>query len=522
MSKRRCNAVTLTAMRALLLLVLGLAAASCSGPFPSPDPSRAKRLPNIVILYADDLGYGDLGCYNPQSKIPTPHLDRLASAGMRFTDAHSSSGICTPSRYALLTGRHHWRKFHGIVRPFGPSMFDAQRLTMPEMLQDRGYRTACIGKWHLGWDWSSLLQQGAKPQKNKGFTSGQFDWSQKIQDGPLAHGFDYYFGDDVPNFPPYAWIENDHVVTAPSVPYVANPKPPEGNHEGRPGPMVEGWRLDAVMPELTKHAVSYVHEQKDSDQPFFLYVAFTSPHAPIVPSGAHVGQSKAGPYGDFVAQTDATVGAVLQALADAGVADDTLVVFTADNGPEHYAYERMRKFGHRSAGELRGLKRDVWEGGHRVPMIVRWPDVVDANETTDALVSQVDLMATLANLIGFSLPEDQAEDSFNLMPLWLREAGSARDFLVHNTFAKRWGIRRGKWVLINGKTGAHSRVPKWRLAQLPKNEQEVMLCDLEQDLSQEVNLARQHPEVVAELQALLEDVRERGHSAPRLAVEKNP
>ncbi|MFT4511644.1 MAG: arylsulfatase A [Planctomycetota bacterium] len=477
------------------------------------------RLPNIVILYADDLGYGDVGCYNENSKIPTPHLDRLARQGMRFTDAHSSSGICTPSRYALLTGRHHWRKFHRIVQAFGPSMFDAERLTMPEMLQQRGYRTACIGKWHLGWDWSGAKKKGAKPQKGKGFAADQFDWSRPVPDGPLAHGFDYYFGDDVPNFPPYTWIENDHVVTAPTVPYCALPKPPEGSHEGRPGPMAEGWRLDEVMPELTKRAVSYVHGQKDADQPFFLYVPFTAPHAPIVPSGSHVGSSEAGPYGDFVAQTDATCGAVLQALEDAGLADDTLVVFTSDNGPEHYAYERMRKFDHHSSGGLRGLKRDVWEGGHRVPMIVRWPDIVDANQTTGALVGQVDLMATLASLVGFELPQDQAEDSFNLMPLWLDETDRVRDFLVHNTFAKKWGIRRGKWLLIDQKDGTHSRVPKWLQESYSANDKSVMLCDLEQDLEQKVNLAAQHPDVVAELRSLLKDVRERGHSAPRLATE---
>ncbi len=520
LSKRARAAATLVVVRALYPFVFGLAVAACSGTPTSSIPSRTMRLPNIVILYADDLGYGDVGCYNPDSKIPTPHLDRLASQGMRFTDAHSSSGICTPSRYALLTGRHHWRKFHGIVQAFGPSVFADDRLTMPEMLQQRGYRTACIGKWHLGWDWSALKQKGAKPQKGKGFTADQFDWSKPVAGGPLAHGFEYYFGDDVPNFPPYTWIENDHVVTAPTVPYAASPTPPEGNHEGRPGPMAEGWRLDAVMPELTQRAVAYVHSQKDAEQPFFLYVPFTSPHAPIVPSGSHVGSSDAGPYGDFVAQTDATVGAVLAALDEAGLAGDTLVVFTSDNGPEHYAYERLRKFEHASSGKLRGVKRDVWEGGHRVPMIVRWPDVVDAQKTNHALVGQVDLMATMARLVGFELPADQAEDSFDLMPLWLEEVDRVRDFLVHNTFAKKWAIRRGKWSLIDHKDGTHSRVPKWLASRYPANSADVVLCDMERDLGQQVNLADQNQRVVAELRALLKDVRDRGHSAPRLAKEK--
>lgn len=480
------------------------------------------RLPNIVVLYADDLGYGDLGCYNRDSKIPTPHLDRLARQGMRFTDAHSSSGICTPSRYALLTGRHHWRKFHRIVWQFGPSVFDDARLTMPEMLQQRGYSTACIGKWHLGWDWEALKEPGALPHKGSGYHADQFDWSKPIGDGPLAHGFHYYFGDDVPNFPPYTWIENDRVVTAPTVPYRAEPKPPEGNHEGRDGPMAKGWRLDEVMPELTRRAVDYVHSQKDADLPFFLYLPFTSPHAPIVPSGEQVGASDAGPYGDFVAQTDATVGAVLQALEDTGAAQHTLVVFASDNGPEHYAYERARKFGHQSAGPLRGLKRDVWEGGHRVPMIVRWPGVVAADCVNDALVGQVDLMATIANIVDYDLPDDQAEDSFDLMPLWLGEVDSVRDFLVHNTFAKRWGIRRGRWLLIDGKDGTHTRPPKWVAQQYPAGAQKVVLCDLEEDLGQKVNLADRNPAVVAELRALLQRVRKQGYSAPRIQANSKP
>jgi arylsulfatase A len=198
-----------------------------------------------------------------------------------------------------------------------------------------------------------------------------------------------------------------------------------------------------------------------------------------------------------------------------------LVVFTSDNGPEHYAYERMRKFDHNSSGGLRGLKRDVWEGGHRVPMIVRWPDVVEANQTSDALVGQVDLMATMASLVGFELPQDQAEDSFNLMPLWLDEVDRVRDFLVHNTSAKKWGIRRGKWLLIDHQDGTHTRVPKWLRERYPANDQGVMLCDLEKDLEQKINLAGQHPDVVVELRVLLTDVRERGHSAPRLAPETN-
>lgn len=501
-------------MRALPWL-LALTASACSGL-----PERPQRPPNVVILYADDLGYGDLGCYQEGSKIPTPHLDRLAAEGMRFTDAHSSSGICTPSRYALLTGRHHWRKFHGIVNAFGPSVFDDARLTMPEMFRAHGYRTACVGKWHLGWDWKAIQREGAKPIKGRNYAADAFDWSKPVPDGPLAHGFDHYFGDDVPNFPPYAWIEDDRVVGTPTVPYRPAPKPPEGSHEGRPGPMVEGWRLDAVMPTLTERAVSWLREREGEEQPFFLYFPFTSPHAPIVPTEEWAGRSGAGPYGDFVAQTDDTVGQVLRVLEEAGLADDTIVVFSADNGPEHYAYPRMKAFEHRSTGVLRGLKRDVFEGGHRVPMLVRWPGVTEPQSVSDALVSQCDLMATFASMLGHQLPYDAGEDSFDQTPVLRGERDTVRGFAIHNTFAGKWGVRRGRWLLLTQKDGYHSRAPAWVRNAYPRNEQDVMLCDLEADLGQQRNVSEQYPEVVAELRLLLEDVRARGHSAPRLQANR--
>lgn len=482
----------------------------------APEQPPRGRLPNVVILYADDLGYGDLGCYQSGSKIPTPHLDRLAADGLRFTDAHSSSGICTPSRYALLTGRHHWRKFHGIVNAFGGSVFDQDRLTMPEMFREHGYRTACIGKWHLGWDWSALRRPGAKSAKGAGYAPEAFDWGARIPDGPLAHGFDHYFGDDVPNFPPYAWIEDDAVAGRPSVAYRPAPRPAEGSHEGRPGPMVEGWRLDAVMPTLTQRAVSWLRGRAGEPEPFFLYFPFTSPHAPIVPTEEWRGRSGAGPYGDFVAQTDDAVGQVLRALDEAGLTDDTIVVFSADNGPEHYAYARERAFGHRSTGGLRGLKRDVFEGGHRVPLLVRWPGVTEAGGVSDALVSQCDLMATFAGMLDHALPDDAAEDSFDQAPVLRGERGAVRGFAVHNTFAKKWGIRRGRWLLLTSKDGYHTRAPPWARERYPDNERDVMLCDLESDLGQRRDVSPDHPEIVAAMQALLDDVRRRGHSAPRL------
>ena len=467
--------------------------------------------PNIVILYADDMGYGDLAIQNPASKIRTPHLDQLARAGLRFTDAHSSSGVCTPSRYALLTGRFHWRKFHSIVDSFGPPAFDTE-LTLPAMLQRQGYRTACIGKWHLGWNWDAIKRPGAKPAPGTGYAPADFDWSKPIPGGPRDRGFDYYFGDDVPNFPPYTWFENDRVLTVPSVPLQNSAKTAEGNWETRPGPMAPGWDFFAVMPRLTERAERWIGEQKGQPGPFFLYFPFTSPHAPIVPSPDFAGKSSAGGYGDFMEQTDATVGRVLAALAAHGFADNTLVIFSADNGAERYAYERIQKFTHRSSGELRGLKRDLWEGGHRVPFVVRWPGVIPAGTVSPALLSQVDLMATLAGITGFKLPAKSAEDSYDFLPVWKSGAPGPRDTIVHSTNAQGYALRHRQWLYVATKTGAVSRVPEGfdsANGYAPHSEPGE-LYDLAADLGQHHNLHAAQPAKVAELRAVLDQVRARG------------
>lgn len=484
-----------------------------------------KTLPNIVIIYADDMGYGDLNIQNPDSKIPTPNLDQLTREGVRFTNAHSSSGICTPSRYALLTGRYHWRKFHGIVGSFGESVFSKDRLTLPEMLRTQGYRTACIGKWHLGWNWDAIKRDGAQSDRKKGYPPDAFDWSKPIPDGPLAHGFDYYFGDDVPNFPPYTWIENDRVLAAPSVPLVPNPKPSEGSPESRGGPMVEGWRQDQVMPRLTEKVVEWIGQQKENDKPFFLYFSWTSPHAPIVPTKEFQGKTKAGGYGDFMYQSDWTAGQVLKALDENGFRENTIVIFTSDNGPEKYAYNRIRNFQHRSMGPLRGLKRDIWEGGHRVPFVIRWPGIIKTGQTSNALISQIDLMATIAAIVDYNLPANAAEDSHNFLPLLhgKSEYEGIREAHIHNTKTDHYAIRKGEWVLIDAKSGGVSKVPEWfnKKNGYEPNSYNEALYNLHEDIAQRKNLAAEYPEKVTELRALLQQIRKQGHSAPRLAGKRN-
>jgi len=481
--------------------------------------------PNIVIIYADDMGYGDLNIQNPDSKIPTPNLDQLAREGMRFTDAHSSSGICSPSRFALLTGTYHWRRQHGITQSFGRPFFKESDYTLPQMLQHAGYTTAAIGKWHLGWNWTFKNEPTGRIEQwnrlREYYRPDDIDWSGPITGGPLDRGFDYYFGDGTINFPPYAWVENDRLLEIPTSEVDINNMPYdtlEGKWEFRPGPMVEGWNPYDVLPTLTKKAVSWIERQK-ADHPFFLYFPLPSPHAPIIPNEEFIGKSSAGAYGDFVYQSDWVAGQILQALEAKGLTENTIVIFTADNGPEAYAWERAKRYDHYSMGELRGLKRDVWEGGHHVPFIIKWPHRVPAGSVSDEVICQVDIMATVAAITGTTLPDRAAPDSYNflpvaegaLLPTPLREA------TVHNTSEKIWGLRQGKWLYVDGPTGGLREMPDFFMALRDYEEftDEVLLFDLEADLGQRNNLSKKHPDRIKAMATLLQRYRDQGHSVVR-------
>jgi arylsulfatase A len=483
-----------------------------------PHDVSAATKPNIIILYADDMGYGDLGANNPASKIPTPNLDRLAAEGMRFTDGHSSSGICTPSRYAMLTGRHHWRDFHNIAGAFDGTVFKPGQLNLPAMLRQQGYATACIGKWHLGFDWDAIRKPGT-PRKSIEFSD--FDWAIKFPGGPVDHGFDFYFGDNVINFPPYAWIENDRCPVAPDITLKKTPgNTKEGSWECRPGPGRSDWDFYQVLPTLTRKGVEYIQSRKGKEQPFFLYFPLPSPHAPIVPTDDFDGKSKAGAYGDFVVQTDDTCGQILAALRETGMESNTIVVFSADNGPEFYAYARDEKYDHWSAAPFRGLKRDIYEGGHHVPFLIKWPGVTKAGSVSDVLISQVDLMATFAAMMNFDLPKNSAEDSHNFQP-WLKGESKAppRTSMVHNTNPKDYALREGDWLLVDAKSGAaRPAPPAWNKKhhQTPDDGLPVELYNLKEDIGQKHNLAAGNPDKVTQLQTLLKKIRDQGHSAPRL------
>jgi arylsulfatase A-like enzyme len=491
-----------------LLTLTAAAVVTSAEPLAAAAPSR----PNIVYILADDLGYGDPGCYIPESRIPTPNMDQLAREGLRFTDAHAPSAVCTPTRYALLTGRYAWRTRlqKNVLGPFSQPLIAEKLLTVPGMLREQGYATACVGKWHLGWGW---------PRPGEG---GKRDFSKPIPDGPTARGFDLYFGTDVPNYPPYCFIENDRTDGIPSA------DAPVGRDSFNiAGPMLPDWKLVEVLPGLEKRAVEYIAAAAKGDKPFFLYLPLTSPHYPIVPAAAFKGKSKAGDYGDFVVQTDHVVGAVLDALKQSGAADNTLVIFTSDNGPEITgevnpgAYDRLKGFGHASMGRLRGTKRDAWEGGHRVPFIARWPGKIPAGAVSGETICHVDLMATLAALLGVKLPADAGVDSINILPALLGEKREAplREATVHHSALGKFAIRCGDWVLILAPTGddnARNGEPDWfrKDRGYAPHTEPGELFHLAADPAQKNNLYGKEPLKVKELAALMERYVTEGRSTP--------
>jgi arylsulfatase A-like enzyme len=440
---------------------------------------------------------------------------------MRMTDAHAPTSLCTPTRYAILTGRYCWRTRlqRGVLAPWDEPLIAAERLTVPALLKQQGYTTACIGKWHLGWTWPT--KDGLPARSGQDHLSS-VDFAKPIADGPTTRGFDYYFGTDLPNYPPYCFIENDRTVGIPSL-------PDTGRAEGfnRPGPMVSGWKLVNILPELTRRAERWIEQAARADKPFFLYFALTSPHYPIVPTPEFKGKPKAGDYGDFVAQTDWTIGRVLDALQRAGVADNTLVIFTSDNGPEITgevnpgAYDRARIYQHFSMGELRGAKRDTWEGGHRVPFMTRWPGKIEPDSVCHETVCHVDLLATVASLLDVKLPPDAGEDSYNILPLLCGEKHDqpVRKATVHHSGSGKFAIRKGDWVLIDAPSGDDNGThgePQWfkELRGYRKHDLPGELFDVHEDLPERRNQYAEHPEIVRELKDLLEKYRRDGRSTP--------
>jgi len=512
----------------LRLSTLFLAAAACGIPRATADDlGSGERPPNILLILADDLGYGDVGCYNPEAKAPTPNLDRLAGEGLRFTDAHSPATVCTPTRYSLLTGRMSFRtgKYIVFTGAGGPCLIDEGRLTLPGMLRDQGYATACSGKWHVGMTFFDA--EGAPIHKGGLEAVQRIDYSRPIPDGPIHRGFDRFFGTVCCPTTDwlYAYIDGDRVPVPPVGVVDRGPLPKHPySRDNRPGMIAPDFDLEEVDVVFLDKSREFLRRHVDErpEQPFFLFHSTQAVHLPSFPGDAFKGKTEAGPHGDFLFELDWVVGELLKTLDELGVADDTLVLFSSDNGPETTTTVHMRQdHQHDGARPWRGMKRDHWEGGHRVPLIARWPGKIAAGGTTDQLTSLTDVMATCAAVAGATLPDDAAEDSFDMLPVLLGTQGeeAVRPFLLQQAFGRQLAIRRGAWKYLDHRGSGgnnYQKSAKLKPYALPDSAPDApaQLYDLAVDPGETRNLYHEHPEIVQELKAKLEELRTAGRSAP--------
>ena len=484
----------------------------------------ADAPPNIVFILADDLGYGDIACYNSTSKIPTPHLDQLAKEGMRFTDAHSPATVCTPTRYSLLTGRMCFRT--GRSRVFsgvgGPCLIEDGRLTLPQMLKNKGYATAMFGKWHVG---MSFYDKDGKRIEKQGLQGAKMiDYSRKIGGSPIEYGFDQFYGtaccpttDWI-----YAYIDGDR-IPVPAVKQIDKshlPKHPYAN-DCRPGMIAPNFDLEEVDLVFLKKSQEFLRKQKKG-KPFFLFHSLQAVHLPSFPAKQFQGKSGQGPHGDFIYQLDWTVGELTKTLKELGLEENTIVMFGSDNGPEVPTIIAMRRdHKHDGAKPWRGVKRDQWEGGHRTPFIVKWPGVVKPGSESDEVVSLTDVFATCAAINGVKVPQDAGEDSFDLTGTLKGEVRNSpvRPYLLQQTFAMKLSIRKGDWKYIDHKGSGGNNYEKpgeWGMKQyaLPDTDPDApgQLFNLANDPGETTNLYSKHPEKVAELKGLLEKSKASGRT----------
>ncbi len=467
------------------------------------------KKPNIVYILADDMGYGDLSCLNESSKISTTHLDALAASGMAFTDAHATSAVCTPSRYGILTGRYNWRSNlkRGVSWSWSPPVIEPERTTVASYLQDHGYATACVGKWHLGWDWARR-----NTDADGELTEQDVDLSKPISNGPTTLGFDYFFGIAASlDIPPYIYIENDRPTIAPD----RRIEEREGKQFWREGPISPDFEHADVLPTLTRKALGFLDDHAGDEDPFFLYFPLPAPHTPILPSSRFQGVSQTNEYGDFCLMVDDVVGQVMERLEQHNIADDTILIFTADNGCSPMAdFDELAQVGHQPSYVFRGHKADIYEGGHRIPLIIRWPDRIAAGTQIDQTVCLVDLFATVADILDDPLPDDAGEDSVSNLPLWRGETldSSLREATIHHSIDGSFSIRAGRWKLemCAGSGGWSFPRPGPESEGLPP----IQLYDLESDIGERANVQHLYPDVVERLQTLLTQYVEDGRSTP--------
>ncbi len=478
-----------------------------------------RTLPNIVYILADDLGYGDVSIYNREGKINTPNIDRLAKEGMRFTDAHTTSSVCTPSRYSILTGRYPWRSRLpvGVLRGYSRTLIENDLPTVAKLLKTKSYKTGVVGKWHLGLDW--VMKDEFKDSLSAAYNTNnlfgitremnpdQIDFTRVPTQGPATAGFDYsYILPASLDMPPYCYLENGKLTEL--LTQNTAGKKPNADYSGpfwRPGLMSPSFDFFDVLPGFTRKAIEFIRKQSASKTPFFLYFPMPAPHTPWVPTEAYAGKSKAGEYGDFMMMVDDAVGKVLAELERSGVAENTLVIFTSDNGP-YWRNEFVERYQHASAGALRGMKGDAFEGGHRVPFIVRYPGKVEPGSTSQTTISLACLMSTLAELIGNKSPEFIALDSYSILRVLLNKSStiSEQPGVVNISSKGFYSIRKGPWKLITRLgSGGFTEPSEIASDQLAGGQ----LYNLESDVHEDKNLYAEYPLKVRELTELLESIK---------------
>lgn len=494
------------------LLILALALfLTCS----CEQKQESEVLPNIIVVLADDLGYGDLSAFNPKGKIITPHLDQMAADGMRFTDAHTSSAVCTPTRYGLLTGRYNWRTRlkKSVLSGTSKALIPRDRTTLASMLKHSGYHTAFIGKWHLGWDWA-LNSNLESDEVSWDFGDTDIDFSSPISNGPGSLGFDYSYGHSGSlDMAPYVYVENGKVTAAPDRSTVNT----DFHGFWREGPTGSDFVHEDVTPNFFRRSMTYIRERAAEDKPFFLYLALPSPHTPILPTEAWQGKSGLNPYGDFVLEIDDYMGQLLEVIRESGIEENTLVVFTSDNGCSNRAdYPTLIEKGHNPSYIFRGHKADIFEGGHRVPFIAKWPAGIPSGQVSDQVICTTDLFRTFASLTAYEVSDNEGEDSYDLSPLFneTTSAEALREATVHHSINGSFAIRQGDWKLIMcpGSGGWTYPTPKevQELDSLP----DIQLYNLQRDPGETINLQATEQEKVAELKMLLSNYIRDGRSTP--------
>ena len=482
-----------------------------------------EQLPNIIYILADDLGYGDIHAFNPNGKIATPNIDALAKNGIKFTDAHTSSAVCTPTRYGILTGRYNWRSAikSGVLTGKSKALIPKQRTTVASLLKRKGYQSAFIGKWHLGWDWAF---KDSTDFGGEGWNYGDFenmDFEKPIKNGPNDLGFDYSYGHSGSlDMAPYIYIENGRPTAA-----VNRITEDTGKYTWwRKGPTASDFIHEEVTPNFFKKAISYIEEKATQAPPFFLYLALPSPHTPILPKKEWQGKSNTNPYGDFVVMIDAYVGEVVEVLAQKGLTENTIVIFTSDNGCSPEAdFEVLKGKGHHPNANFRGHKADIYEGGHRVPFIVKWPKQITPNTVSEKTICTTDLMATLADIAKIDLRANEGEDSYSLLPIFKDPTTTdfKREATVHHSINGSFAIRKDQWKMIfcAGSGGwSHPKPDAEGIGELPI----FQLYDLAIDPGEQANLYGKHPEVEHQLRQLMLQYIEDGRSTPGTKQENDP